>query len=108
MPVAQFLDRRGGALNLLGARHQSCPVLQCPAVILHVRDLDPARAERERQRYHVLDVINVGAVHHSVDGERDFEMNDFGGERALAGEGAFVTGDAVGGGTLASWIDICT
>src|SRR6266403_3749719 len=23
MPAAQFLDRRGGALNLLGARHQS-------------------------------------------------------------------------------------
>ena len=66
-----------------------------------MRDLDPARAERERQRHHVLDVINVGAVHHSVDGERDFEMNDFGGERALAGEGAFVTGDAVGGRTLA-------
>ena len=64
-------------------------------------DLDPARAERERQRHHVLDVINVGAVHHSVDGERDFEMNDFGGERALAGEGAVVTGDAVGGRTLA-------
>jgi hypothetical protein len=46
-------------------------------------------------------VINVGAVHHSVDGERDFEMHDFGGERALAGEGVFVTGDAVGGRTLA-------
>ena len=74
MPVAQFLDRRGGALNLLGARHQSCPVLQCPAVILHVRDLDPARAERERQHHHVLDVINVGAVHHSVDGERDLNL----------------------------------
>ena len=43
----------------------------------------------------------LARCNHSVDGERDFEMNDFGGERALAGEGAFVTGDAVGGGTLA-------
>jgi hypothetical protein len=29
---------------------------------LRVRDLDPAGAKRERQRHHVLDVINVGAV----------------------------------------------
>ena len=101
MPAAQFLDRRGGTLNLLGARHQSGAVLQRPAVILHVRDLDPARAERERERHHVLDVIDVGAVHHGVDGERDFEMHDFGGERALPGEGAFVAGDVVGGSALA-------
>jgi hypothetical protein len=66
-----------------------------------VRDLDTARAERDRERHHVLGVIDVGAVHHSVDGERDLEINDFGGERALAGEGAFVAGDAVGGRTLA-------
>ena len=72
MPTPQFLDRCGRALDLLRVRHQSRPVLQCPAVILHVRDLDPAGAERERERHHLLDVTAIGAVHHGVDSERDF------------------------------------
>ena len=41
MAPAQFLDLHGGALDLLGSRHQRGAVLQRPAVILDVRDLEP-------------------------------------------------------------------
>src|SRR5215472_9001663 len=45
----QFLHRRRGMLDLLAARHQRGAVLERTAVVLHVRDLDPAGAERERE-----------------------------------------------------------
>ena len=66
-----------------------------------MRDLDPAGAERKRQRHHVRDAIDVGAMHHRVDRERNLQAHHFGGERALAREGAFIAGDAVGAGRLA-------
>src|SRR5215831_11650959 len=42
MPGAQRLDLADGALDLLARRHQGSTVLQRPAIILHVRDLDAA------------------------------------------------------------------
>ena len=73
-------------IDLLARRHQHGAVLEPPAVILHMRDFDAACAERERQIDHVGDVIDIGAVHHGVDGERQFAPHHLGGERALACE----------------------
>ena len=94
---AQVLHRRRGTLDLLAARHQCGAVLDRPAVVLHVRDLDPARAEREREIDHVADPVDVGAVHHRVHGERQLVPNDLGRECALPGKRPVVAGDAVGG-----------
>ena len=75
---------RGGALDLLARRHQRGAVLQRPAVILHMRDLDAAGAERQREVDHVGDALDIGAMHDDVDGERQTEPHRLGGERALA------------------------
>src|SRR5580658_5688726 len=96
MTPAQFLDRLGGTFDLLGVRHQRGAVLQRPAVVLNVRDLHTARANRQRQSDHVGDPVDIRAVNNNVDGERDFQPYDFGGERTLAGEGTGVTGNAIG------------
>ena len=55
----------------------------------------------QRQIDHRLDARDIGAMHHHVDGERQAELHDLGGERTLARRGAFVAGDVVGGGFLA-------
>ena len=41
-------------------------------------------------------MIDVGAVHHGVDGERQPSRDDFGGERVLALVCALVAGDVIG------------
>ena len=66
-----------------------------------MRDFDPAGAERQRQRHHVCEAIDVGAMHHRVDRQRNLQAHDLGGKRALAREGAFIAGDAIGAGRLA-------
>ena len=70
MRLAQRLDRGGRALDLLARRHQGGAVLQRPTIILHMRDLDAARAERKRERHHLADALDIGAVHDGVDGQR--------------------------------------
>src|SRR5262249_54078846 len=40
-------------LDLLAGWHQRGAILQRPAIVLHVRDLDPARVDREREIDHV-------------------------------------------------------
>ncbi len=62
-----------------------------------MRDFDAACAERERQIDHVGDVIDIGAVHHGVDGERQLAPHHVGGERTLARECALIAGDMIGG-----------
>ena len=95
MPFTQLLDRHGRARHLLRARHQRGAVLHRPAVILHMRDLDTARAQVERQRNHLRDPIDIGAVHHDVDGERNLQRVDIGGKRPLPYECALVPRDAI-------------
>ena len=94
---AQFLDLFGRALDLLARRHQHGAVLQRPAVVLHMGDLDTGCAERERELDHVGDALDIGAVHHRIDGERQVEPHHLGGERALLRERAAIAGDMVGG-----------
>ena len=45
--------------------------------------------------------LDVGAMHDEIDGERQAEPHDFGGERVLALEGAAIAGDVVGGHRVA-------
>ena len=45
-------------------------------------------------------MIDVGSMHHGIDGERNFQPHHFGGERGLARVRALIARDAVGGGWL--------
>jgi hypothetical protein len=98
---AQFLHRRHGMLDLLAARHQCGAVRERPAVVLHVCDFDPAGPEREREIDHAADPVDIGAVHHSVHGERQLVPDDLGGERPLPGKRAVIAGDVVSGCSVA-------
>src|SRR5262249_9251705 len=95
------LHRRRGTRDLLAARHQCGAVLQRPAIVLHVRDLDPAGAKRERELDHAADSVDVGAVHHGVYGEQQFAANDLGRECPLPGKRAAIASDVVGGRGIA-------
>ena len=53
--------------------------------------------EPERQIDHVGDALDIGAMHHEIDGERQAEPHRLGGERMLALERAAIAGDMVGG-----------
>ena len=59
-------------------------------------DFDAARAERQRQRDHVFQPVDIGAMDDGVDRQRNFQAHDFLRQRAFAGKGAGVTGDVVG------------
>jgi hypothetical protein len=63
---------------------------------LHVRDLDPTRAERKREIDHVADPVDVGTVHYRVHGERQLVPHDRRGQGALPGKGAGIAGDVIG------------
>src|SRR5438093_13621461 len=76
MTRAQLVHRRRRALDLLARRHQRGPVPQRPAVILHVRNLDAARAKREREIDHLGDPVDVGTMHDRIDGEEELVPHD--------------------------------
>ena len=97
MPFAQRLDLADRPLDLLPGRHQGRPVFQCPAVILHMGDLDPASSHVERHGHELFDAPDIGAVNDDVGGQRQFERNDLCREGALADIGSLIAGDAVGG-----------
>ncbi len=97
MTRAQFRDRCRRPLNLLPGRHQRGAVLERPAIILHVRNLDPARAKRAREIDHVDDPIDVRTMHDRIHRERELASHDFGSECPFLGKRALVTGDAIGG-----------
>ena len=82
-------------LHLSRLRHQRGAVLIGPAVILRVRHLQPVRAERFGERDHLLDVIEVLAMHDGVDGERQAALGDELRRLELLLEGLSVVGDAV-------------
>lgn len=66
-----------------------------------MRDLHSARAERQGKIDHFADARNVLPMHDGVDGERQLQTHDLMGEFALAGKGAVIAGDTVGGVRLA-------
>ena len=59
--------------DLLARRHQRLAIAQCPAVVLRMGDLHPAGAERCGQFHRGGDVVDVGAMDHGIDGERQLQ-----------------------------------
>ena len=86
------------AIDLSARREQCGPVAQRPSVVLHVGNLDPAGAEFQRQRHHVGDTIDIGAMHDCIDGQRQFHLDRISCKCELAGEGAVIARDVVGRG----------
>jgi len=68
---------------------------------LYVRNLDAARAKREREIDHVADPLDVGPVHHRVDREQEVVAHGRGRQRPFFAKCAPVPGDAVGGRSVA-------
>ena len=66
-----------------------------------MRNLDPARAKRERDIDHLADPVDVGAMHYGVHGEQQLAPSDFGRKRPLAGKRTVIPGDVIGGWILA-------
>ncbi len=66
-----------------------------------MRDLDPARAEPDRQGHHLVDAADIGAMHDDIHREGNFQTHDVGGQRALSCKGAVIAGDVVGALLLA-------
>ena len=97
MPRAQLRHGTRRTLDLLAGGHQRGAVPECPAVILHMRDLDTVCSQCEREIDDIADPVDVGAVHHCVHRERELMPNDRGGERPFPGECARVAGNAIGG-----------
>ena len=99
--LSRALDDLGRLFELLARGQQGLPVAVGPAVILHVGDLDAVRVELQRQIDHGLQVMQVLAVHHHVQGERQacpaHELG--GGDLLLVAAG--VAADAVAAAGLA-------
>jgi hypothetical protein len=88
--------------------YETRPIPYRPAVILHMRNLDPARAKREREIDHLADPVDVGTVHHRIHGERELVSHDLGRECPFPGKCARIAGDVVGGPSVAVLDEICT
>ena len=69
-----LLDDAAGFLDLRERRHQRGAVLQRPAVILDVGDFEPVGVEIDRHLDDVGELMQVLAVHHRVDGQRQIEF----------------------------------
>ena len=93
-PLAEALDRLLRALQLLPRRHERLLVGDRPAVVLRVGQLEPLRAELERELEQLLDAIEVLAVQDAVDRQREVELLRVARGRDLLLEGP-VAGDAV-------------
>ena len=83
------------AVDLRPRRHQRPPVLERPAVVLRVGQLEAIGAEAGGELDDLADAIEVGAVQHDVDREREAELADDGRRGHLLPHGAHA-GDAVG------------
>ena len=68
----------------LARRHQRGAVGERPAVILGMRDFEPARAEFDRKIDERADLMQIGAMDDRIDGERQARLDDVAGEGALA------------------------
>ena len=69
-----FLDDAAGLLDLCQRRHQRRAVLQRPAVILHIGDLEPVGVEIDRHLDDVGQLMQVLPVHHRIDRQRQIEF----------------------------------
>src|SRR5262249_35900181 len=78
--LAQALDRCNGGEGVFARRHQRCTVLESPAIILGMSDLDPSCRKLNRQAYKVLDLSDIAAVDHGIDGQRKSKPGDDAGD----------------------------
>ncbi len=84
VPRAGGGDVLFGLPDLLVARREVGPVDPGPAVELGVRELHPVGAERDRQVGDLAEALDIGAVQHGVDGERQSGAGEQGGRGELA------------------------
>ncbi len=73
-PDLGFLDDAAGLLHLFQGRHQRRAVFQCPAVILHIGDLEPVGVEIDRHLDDVGQLMQVLPVHHRIDRQRQVQF----------------------------------
>jgi len=95
-PRLGFFDDPAGFLDLLQGRHQRGAVLQRPAVILHIGDLEPVGIEIDRHLDDVGELMQVLPVHHRINGERQIELAGPFRDFELFLVGLLESGDAVG------------
>ena len=74
------LECAEGIFQLRCGGHEGVPILQCPAVVLGVRDLDAIGPEFFEEQEHLLEMIEIAAVHDQVGREGDFVLTDPAGE----------------------------
>ena len=97
-PLTEADDRLLRAHELLPRRHQRVLVRDRPAVVLRVGELEPLRAELEREVEQLLDAIEVMPVQDGVDRQREVELlrkargRDLLRERPVAGDAVVVLG----------------
>jgi hypothetical protein len=93
----QLLQLRDRSINLLAAGHQRRAILQSPAVVLNVRELDTLCSERDGESHHFTDACNIGPVHHCVYRKRQTEPHHFGRERNFSLECATIPSNVIRG-----------
>src|ERR1700730_3628779 len=84
-------------IYLVTRGHQRRAVLQGPAVVLHVRNFDALRFQRDSEIDHFADPPNIGAMHDRIDRERQAEPHDFASERMFALERAAIARNVIRG-----------
>src|SRR5690606_23301304 len=95
------LDRLEGGAHLLRRRHQGGAIANSPAVILHVRHLDPLRQQIDRHRQQVLQGRQILTMDHEVHGQRQTAHPDSLGRSLLLRQCAAIAGDTVSAGWFA-------
>jgi hypothetical protein len=63
-------------LDLLPGGHEGRPVLEPPAVVLGIGQLDPVRAEPCSHVNDLADPVQIGAVEHNIDGKGKAQFPD--------------------------------
>src|SRR3954451_16233514 len=97
-PLARLLDDAGALVELHHGRHQGGAVLQRPAVILHIGDLEPVGVEIDRHLDDIRQLVQVLPVHHRIHGERQIELARPFCPFELLAVPVFVAADAIGEG----------
>ena len=96
MFLARRLNHPRGVVDLRAGRHEARAVGQRPAVVLHVRHLQAVGIERQGERNDLFDTIEVLAVHHHVDGQRQTRGPHQLGDGELLLMPAFEVADQIG------------
>lgn len=94
-PPARFLNDLRCPVDLFLGWHQGGAVLQRPAVVLHIGDLQPLGIEGHSHLDNLGQLVQVLPVHHGVDGERQPKLARPAGGFELLSMAAPVTADTI-------------